>query len=127
MTPNKKFYTRPSLMAAIITLLTALIAVPTSIAMTKRPGQPGNRFEGEVGSGVKVEAGEDTVRSVAGEETGKCDGQGQMSLRLLIPKERIEGLELVMFDRERKKFVEAFAKGGPAMPGFDDNSCRWYG
>jgi ankyrin repeat protein len=74
-------------------------------------------LEAEIESPKRVGAGEEAVR---------WTGQGQMSLRLLIPKERVEGLGLVMFDRNRKKFVEAFAKSGPAMPGLDDKSCQWY-
>ncbi len=75
---------------------------------------------------VEVEDGADEVRSVAREEAAKWAGQGQMRLRLLIPKERVEGLKLVMFDKQRKKFVEALANSGPTMPGLDDKSCQWY-
>ncbi|MHC4685038.1 MAG: M56 family metallopeptidase [Planctomycetota bacterium] len=64
MTPGKKFYKRPSWMAITVSLVVAVLAVPTTVALTKRTKDKKN---------VKADS---TKVSVAGqvvsEETGKA-------------------------------------------------------
>ncbi|MHC4345541.1 MAG: M56 family metallopeptidase, partial [Planctomycetota bacterium] len=72
--------------------------------------------------GFTVEVAETTAvekprKSASG---AKWSGEGQMSLRLLVPHERIEGLEFVLSDWHRKRLLNELATRGP---GLDDDMC----